>query len=306
MQRAILLLEARGEDAADDYALQKVLSGFDLANMEHLDNPWNAQNQDGVLPRTEYMVLYSDLSTVKKHAEKAKEVKDYEELMVADDEDFYVVGHGGPGLLWTEPGHEGALTDFSKIVTAIRDMVPDAWSGTIKLLTCNSDVKARKKSKSVAKQIEEGWGQSPPPVEAMAGFAYGIGAEAVGSGDKMSVLKPEFDALYNADSEDSAVSAHLLKVAKKNPAKSIELINFNPKRKMTQSALKTDVWMAFVAKMKQIENRMKAMVTDADDALGIRDETDPLAKASALVGEDEWNELAAQQRALFAHFELWA
>jgi hypothetical protein len=305
VQRAVLLLEQDGEDAADDYALQKVLSGFDLANMVILKSGWQADNQAGILPRTEYLVLYSDLNKVKKDAADAREKKDYDELIVEDTEDFYVVGHGGPGMVWTKPNHEGAVHDFSEIVAAIKTMVPEGWTGTIRLLTCNSTVS--EKHKSVTEKIANSWGKDrTPAVVGMSGFAYGVGPGAFGSVNKMSVLKPQFSALYKAETYDEDVSKHLLMKAKQNAEKSIELINFNPARKLSEGELKSDVWNAFVEKMKQIEAGLKALVADDGDALGIQHEADPIVKAGVLAADVDWIRLTAEQHALFTHFGLWA
>ena len=251
------------------------------------------------------MILYADLPTFEKHGDKAREVK-FEELVLEEDEDVYIVGHGGRGFVWTEPNHEGVVSDFGPMIKAIEAMAPDGWTGTVHVLTCNSAVDGTQKS--VAEKLEKGLGRKDSATGTV-GFAYGIGTAAQGSAQKMSVLKPEFDALYNADAEDEHTSKHLLKIARKDAAKSQELIGFDPKsgtfKSLSDAKLATLAWGYFVDRMKKIEADMKALVADADNKLGIRDEDDPIAKAQVLSQNDAWNKLAVAQQELFAHFELW-
>ncbi len=305
VQRAVVLLEMKGQDGADDYALQKVLSGFDLTSMVTLLSPWEATDDrpnptdPAATNHKEFLILYQSLPEVEQHAESVREgYGGYDEIFLLMDEDVFIVGHGGPGLIWTEPGHKGEVRDFGPMIKAIQAMAPQGWRGKIRVLTCNSEVAGS--GGSVADKLGEGWAGEPDRVTGTGGFAYGIGAAAEGNAEKMNVLKPEFDALYNATNEDIHTAQHLLQVARANPGESIRLINFNPDgRNMSDSELETDVWVAFTTRMKAIEGELKTIV--AGDK-----EPDPVRKARNLRQIPRWNELAGEQHALFAHFELWA
>lgn len=299
IQRAVILLDVNPQD----YALQKVLTGLDPANLRLITSAGLARGLNtGAGQRA--LIPFDNLDDVEGVAESIRDQKGDEALLM-NDEDVYIVGHGAVGgRVWTAPNHGGETGDFSSIVNAIREMAGPEWAGSIKVMTCNSEVRGNQNQKSVVEKISEEWGDDAPGISGQGGFAYGMGTHRPG---EMAVLKGDYDSLYKADQYDADTAAHLLSVAESDE-EAANLINFDPgDRRLypTPRARREGAWEAFKAKMKDIESDLDAIVKDVNNAHGVRG-LDTLSKATALQNNAGFQNLIVAQHALFAKFELWA
>lgn len=298
LQRAVILLDV----SPDDYALQKVLTGLDPANLrliEREDQVWDLDTAAG----EKALIPYAKLGEVSGIADEAKEQLG-DEFLMQNAEDVYLVGHGAVGgRVWTAPNHGGEIGDFSSIANTIKAMAGPAWAGTIRVLTCNSSVRSGH-AHSVVEKIGEEWGNGAPNVTGQGGFAYGMGTHMPG---QMAVLKGDFDSLYKGDQYDDATAAHLLEKAEEDDANAT-LINFTPGDNNlypTESDRKHGAWDSFVLKMNAIQASLNTIVTDPANANAVQG-LDILAKARVLQTHAAFQAKIQEQHALFAAFDLWA
>jgi hypothetical protein len=123
----------------------------------------------------------------------------------------------------------------------------------------------------------------------------------------MAVLKTEFESLYKGDAFDTDTAQHLYDAARAD-ADVADLINFSPNDRQlypTAAAKRVGAWEAFVAKMRAIEVELKGIVVDRNNTNGVRGLAS-LAKAQALRTHVRFQQLIAEQHALFEAFDLWA
>ena len=299
LQRAVILLDVN----PDDYALQKVLTGLDPTHLRLVDSAGAARNLDtGAGERA--MIPHDDLGDVEGVAEDLKEERDDDQVLLRNNEDVYIVGHGAVGgRVWTAPNHGGETGDFSSIVSAIKAMAGGGWAGSIRVMTCNSEVQGAQGQSSVVEKLTEEWGDNAPGISGQSGFAYGMGTHQPG---QMAVLKNEYAELYKGDNYDADTAQHLLDRANAS-ATARNLINFDPTDRRLYPRAQDRLhgaWDAFVAKMKTIERALNAIVLDRNNTHGVRG-TDTLTKAGTLSTNAAFQQLIADQHALFDAFELW-
>lgn len=296
VQRAVVLLD----DNPNDYALQKVLTGLDPSNLHLVDKIGEAYKVD--TDNEKALIPYDMLGDIASKIDNIKRVRD-ETALVGSTETIYIVGHGAPnGMVWTAPDHGGEVRDFGAIVKAIKDIVPDDWSGEIKVLTCNSE-KGTKHSPSVVEKLTKEWGKDAPTISGQGGYAYGMGPLAPG---EMAVLNPEYNELYKAEGYDAATAKHLL-ARIRNDEKAAKLIGLasDSFKEMKDTESQGLVWESFVEVMKGLEKTMKAIVEGKSNKYGVQG-LNTQAKAAALETDDDFQDAIRRQKELFDAFELWA
>lgn len=295
IQRAVILLDVN----ENDYALHKVLTGLEPNKLETLrdteDVKWFGEERKKD-PSRRAMVPYKNMETVSKFINSRKSLlsskyKD-EAPTVSPVEDIHVVGHGRDDRVWTSPQHGGEVTDFSNLGKWLRWVTPKDWTGTTRLLTCNSEREGQPRAGTVTGLLEAAIGDNSS-VTGQKGFAYGMG-----KGHPIRVLKQEFEGLYKGDQYDEDIAKYLTDMAYRTP-EAETAIGHKPdvNQRLNQGEWK-NVWNLFVNKMNRIQTDMQKEVTKTPGE-------STLVKARSLEQNDTFQGLVREQDKLFSAFKLW-
>jgi hypothetical protein len=296
LQRAVILLDVN----KDDYALHKVLTGLEPGSLELLQNKddvdWFVEERKAD-PTRRALLPYRNLAEVARAIQRRNKLliaspqrAETESPAIAANEDVHVVGHGREDLVWTLPQHGGEITDFAELGKWLQWATPGDWTGTTRLLTCNS-AREGTGNPTVADLLKTSLGGKP--VTGQRGFAYGMGR-----GQPVAVLKQEFEDLYKGDVFNEDVGKYLTETAYRVAAAD-QAIGYKPDvNQLRNKGEWRKVWDAFVGRMNAIQSALAEAVRKTPGE-------NTLAKARALESDQAFQSKIAEQRALFTAFKLW-
>jgi hypothetical protein len=271
------------DDNANDYALLKVLTGLDPDNLRTLrseadvkqfvNDRKNANNLKALIPYRNFADVVSAFNSVRSPA-------------MGTREDVLIVGHGSSTAVWTEPSHGGRVSNFQNLANWVEDVAPKDWQGKVTFLTCNSAWDDGEGGSNVVKKLLEAFAYRYN-VTGQPGFAYGMGPDR-----PLQVLREEVDPLYHGDEYDAELAAFLKYIADQEPD-AANLIG-HPAHQVDAQ----EVWRLFVAKMKEIQNRLDQIVRG-------NPANDILEKARSLKNDHTFKQAIDDQFKLFDAFDLW-